>query len=161
MIDSSKVPTRLMASVAGLGLGLALLRLASPAAAQPAPAPAAADKVDFVKDVQPIFKASCVKCHGLDEAKPDKKPAAKFRLDDKAAAFKGGRSGVALVAGDSKNSLLFKLLNGPVARPDKGEDEMISPMPKVKRGEKWKALPAEQVETIRKWIDQGADWPAK
>jgi mono/diheme cytochrome c family protein len=150
-----------MSSAAGFVLGLGLLRLASPASAQPAPAPAAADKVDFVKDVQPIFKASCVKCHGLDEAKPDKKPAAKYRLDDKDAAFKGGRSGVAIVAGDSKNSLLFKLLSGPVARPDKDEDEMISPMPKVKRGEKWKALPPEQVEVIRKWIDQGADWPAK
>jgi hypothetical protein len=52
------------------------------------------------------------------------------------------------------------LLSGPVARPDKDEDEMISPMPKVKLVEKWKALPPERVEVIRKWIDQGADWPA-
>ena len=113
-------------------------------------------KVDFVADVQPIFKASCVKCHSLDPEKPKKKGAGGFRLDDKAAAFKGGKSGRAFNPGDSKNSMLFKLLSGPVSLEDNKE---IDPMPKVKRGEKWKALPADQIETIRLWIDQGAEWP--
>ncbi len=143
-------PVRLRSSFVAVALGLGA---ALPAAA------ADAAKVDFLNDVQPIFKAACVKCHSLDDKKPEKKAAAKFRLDDKAAAMKGGRSGAAIVPGDAKNSLLFKLLSGPVARPVKGEDdEDIAPMPKVKRGEKWKPLPPEQVETIRRWIDQGAEW---
>lgn len=133
-------------------LAAAVLSLSLPAFA------AAADKVDFVKDVEPIFKASCVGCHGVDAAKPKKKIAAKLRLDDKAGAFKGGKSGKAIVPGDAANSLLFKLLSGPVDAPD-GTDDQIEPMPKAKRGEKWKALPPEQVEIVRKWIDQGANWP--
>ncbi|MDE2143546.1 MAG: hypothetical protein KGJ84_14155 [Elusimicrobia bacterium] len=114
-------------------------------------------KIDFVKDVQPIFKASCVKCHQVDPKKPKKKPAAGFRLDDKASAFKGGKAGKDILPGDSRESKLYRLLNGPVTLED-GKD--LDPMPKVKRHEKWKALPADQIETIRLWIDQGADWPA-
>ena len=41
-------------------------------------------KVDFVRDVQPIFTASCVKCHGAE------KPKAQFRLDSRSYALKGG-----------------------------------------------------------------------
>jgi mono/diheme cytochrome c family protein len=120
-----------------------------------------AKKIDFVKDVQPIFKASCVKCHGADPDKPKKKAAAKLWLDDKTAAMKGGKSGVAIVPGDSKNSLLFKLLSGPVPKVDPDDDDKdIPPMPKAKRGEKWKALPDDQIATIKLWIDQGAQWPA-
>jgi mono/diheme cytochrome c family protein len=137
--------------------GLAALGLPFAAAA------AAADdaaKIDFVRDVKPIFQESCVKCHGLDAAKPRKKPAAGLRLDDKAAALKGGRSGVSIVAGDAKNSLLFKLLSGSVPRPVKGEDDKdIPPMPKAKRGEKFKPLTDAQIAAIRQWIDQGANWP--
>jgi mono/diheme cytochrome c family protein len=117
-------------------------------------------KVDFNKDIAPIFKESCVKCHSLDPKKPKKKGAGELRLDDKALAMKGGRSGAAIVPGNSKDSLLFKLLSGPVPRPVKGEDDKdIAPMPHAKKGEKWKPLPPEQVALIQAWIDQGAVWP--
>ena len=136
-----------------------LVALALPLAAAAAVADDAA-RVDFVKDVKPILTQSCVKCHGLDAAKPRKKAAAGLRLDDKAAAFKGGRSGVSIIPGDAKNSLLFKLLSGPVPRPVKGEDDKdIAPMPKAKRGEKFKPLTDAQIAVIRRWIDQGANWP--
>ena len=139
--------------VLALMAGLGLMGLARPAWA-------ATDdkKVDFAKDVQPIFKTSCIKCHSLDADKPKKKAAAGFRLDDKDAAFKGGRSGVAIIPGNAKDSLLFKLLSGPVTMPDKDEDKEIDPMPKVKRSEKWKPLPGDQVAIIKQWIDQGAVW---
>ena len=119
-----------------------------------------AKKIDFVKDVQPIFKASCVKCHGVDPDKPKKKASAGLWLDDKAAAFKGGKSGVSIVPGNAKDSLLFKLLVGPATVHVEDDDKELAPMPKVKKWEKWKALPSDQVATIRLWIDQGADWPA-
>jgi mono/diheme cytochrome c family protein len=130
-----------------------LAALAIPAVAADMAAP-----VDFTKDVLPIFQTSCVKCHGLDAAKPKKKAAAGFRLDDKDAALKGGRSGVAIVPGNSKDSLLFKLLSGKVTVDDKGKDREIDEMPKGKRGEKWKPLPDAQIAVIKQWIDQGANW---
>ena len=39
--------------------------------------PACAQPVDFVRDVQPIFKAACSECHG------EKKPKGKLRLDSR------------------------------------------------------------------------------
>jgi len=49
---------------------------------------AADTQVDFSKDIQPIFKQSCVKCHSLNN--PRHKAAAGLRLDDRADALKGG-----------------------------------------------------------------------
>src|SRR5579871_542863 len=132
-----------MKTRASLAVGLAVLALSCTAAARADDAPAA--KVDYIKDVKPILDKSCVKCHSLDAAKPRKKAAAEFRLDDKTAMLKGGRSGKAIVPGDAKNSLLIKLLSGPVARPQPSDDDdkEIDPMPKAKRHEKWKPLSKE------------------
>lgn len=143
--------------------------------------------VDFVKDIQPIFKESCVKCHKAPDARgpgrgpggpagaapdgpgpggpgggpgghgpggPGRGPAGGFRLDDKAAAMKGGKHGVAIVPGKAEDSLLYKLLAGPA----KAGDDEVSAMPKAKRGEEFKALPDDQVKLIKEWIDEGAKW---
>lgn len=131
-----------------------------------APVVRAADKkVDFAKDIRPIFKKSCMKCHSLDPKKPKKHAAGKFRLDDRAAAMKGGRSGQAIIPGDAKDSLLYRLLTGPVPRPVKAagldDEKDIPAMPKAKRGHKWKSLPAKEIAAIKDWIDQGAIWPVK
>ena len=120
-----------------------------------------AKKVDFAKDVAPIFKASCVNCHGVDPNKPNKKPAAKLRLDDESEILKGGKSGASIIPGDSKNSLLFKLLSGPVTVPGDFVDKEIKPMPKVKRGETFKPLTDEQIAVIKQWIDQTPQQAAK
>jgi hypothetical protein len=116
-------------------------------------------KVEFARDIQPIFDKSCVKCHGLDPDKPEKKAAAELRLESLELAMKGGESGPAIVPGNAKDSLLFKLLNGPVPRIKKVKrgSKDLPPMPKAKKGHKWKPLAAEQVDLIRRWIDQGAD----
>lgn len=114
-----------------------------------------APKVDFNKDIKPIFEQSCIKCHRVNPDEPKKKPKGAFRLDDKAAALKGGDSGAAIVPGKGADSLLVKLLHGPV----KVADDEIAAMPKPKKGEEWKALPKEQIDLIKAWIDQGAEWP--
>ncbi|HVC09345.1 MAG TPA: c-type cytochrome domain-containing protein [Elusimicrobiota bacterium] len=120
-------------------------------------------KVDFSRDIAPIFQQSCIKCHGLDSRHPHHHPAARLRLDDRAAAMKGGRSGKVIIPGDAKDSLLYRLLNGPVPRPAKAaglkSDKDIPPMPKAKRGKKWKPLPKKEIALIKAWIDQGAVWP--
>ena len=139
---------------------LALLASLTLVGAASAADPADAKKVDFVKDVQPIFKASCVNCHSLDPKKPMKKGAGGLRLDDKAAALKGGKRGAVIIPGRPDESMLFKLLSGPVSFTISDDDEKeIPPMPKVKRGETFKPLTGAQIATIRLWIDQGAAWP--
>jgi len=101
--------------------------------------PAAARKVDFVKDIQPIFATRCYECHA------DKKQEAQFRLDAKEIALKGGELGAAIVPGKSEESLLIRAVAG--LKPD-----FVMP----KKGER---LTTEQVGLLRAWIDQGAEWP--
>lgn len=114
----------------------------------------AAKEVDFKKDIQPILNQSCMKCHKPDPKNP-RGPAAGFRLDDKAAAMKGGKHGVAIVPGKPDESLLYKLLAGPVTIDNKE----ISPMPKPQRNQPFKPLAKDKIELIKQWIDQGAKWP--
>lgn len=114
---------------------------------------AAARQVDFKRDVQPVLNQSCVKCHRQDPRNP-RGPAAKFRLDDKAAAMKGGKSGVAIVPGKADESLLYKLLAGPVTVGD----HEIAAMPKPQRNQPFKPLAKDKVDLIKHWIDQGAKW---
>jgi mono/diheme cytochrome c family protein len=96
-------------------------------------------KVDFVRDIQPIFKASCLKCHGPE------KPKAQFRVDSRAHALKGGVSGKAILPGKGGDSLLVKLLTS--ADPEERMPRKAEPLSK------------DQIDRIRVWIDQGADWP--
>ena len=140
-----------------------LALIAAAALARAASAAPDAKRVDFAKDVAPIFKANCVKCHGVDPKKPKKKPAAKLDLGSEAGALKGGKTGADVVPGDAKNSLLFKLLSGPVVMPKPGEDENkeIPPMPKVKKGKKWIALKDADIAVIRAWIDQTSQQASK
>lgn len=96
-------------------------------------------QVDFQRDIQPIFAAACVQCHSA------KKAAGQLRLDAKSAALKGGISGAAIAPGNSKQSRLLTRILG-----EGGEQRM--PL----GGE---SLTAQQIELIRRWIDEGAVWP--
>jgi mono/diheme cytochrome c family protein len=103
--------------------------------------PPATRKVDFAKDIAPIFADRCISCHGA------KKSESGLRLDGGAVALKGGEHGPLLVSGKSADSLLVHVVAGLHAE--------LAQMPK--KGEK---LSAEETGLIRAWIDQGADWPA-
>ena len=117
-------------------------------------ADAATKEVDFKKDIQPILNQSCMKCHKPDPKNP-RGPAAGFRLDDKAAAMKGGKHGVAIVPGKADESLMYKLLAGPVTIDNKE----VAAMPKAMRNQPFKPLAKEKIDLIKQWIDQGAKWP--
>ncbi len=111
-----------------------------PASAEEATtAPAA---VDFAKDVKPIFAAHCVKCHGPDEQE------AGLRLDHRTPALRGGDSGKAFVPGQPEKSLLVERVTS------KDTDEV---MPPPFQGVA--ALKPEQIETLRRWVAEGAEWP--
>ena len=96
-------------------------------------------KVDFVKDVRPIFAASCYACHGPNKQRGE------LRLDAKEVALAGGDSGNAIMPGDSAASPLIHYVAGL-------DPKKVMPA----EGER---LTAEQVGILRAWIDAGAEWP--
>ncbi|HVX10951.1 MAG TPA: DUF1553 domain-containing protein [Pirellulales bacterium] len=96
-------------------------------------------RIDFVRDVRPIFESHCLSCHG-----PDKQES-NYRLDRRGVALKGGDYGEApIVPGKSEQSPLIRYVAG-------GADLTMPP-----NGDR---LPEEKVATLRAWIDQGATWP--
>ncbi|MEO6725665.1 MAG: PSD1 and planctomycete cytochrome C domain-containing protein [Blastocatellia bacterium] len=95
-------------------------------------------KVDFNRDIEPIFAANCYQCHSA------KKASSQLRLDAKTAAMKGGLSGAVIVPGNSKDSRLVHRILGL-------NDEARMPM----GGQ----LKPEQIELIKRWIDEGVVWP--
>src|SRR2546429_272980 len=94
-----------VAAGAGLVVGVVLLPQSTARAADE-------KKVDFVKDVQPIFAVSCVKCHGADPK--GKKPKGKYDMTTKEGILKGGDNKNDVVPGKPDDSLVYKLLLGPV-----------------------------------------------
>src|SRR6266545_2035417 len=100
----------------------------------------AAAKVDFAKEILPTLQ-ECIKCHGPEKQK------GKMRLDSRDAALKGGKTGPAFVVGDSSKSELVRRISLP-----KSDDDFMP-----SEGE---PLSKEKIAQIKKWIDEGADWPA-
>ena len=94
-------------------------------------------KVDFVRDVQPLFKAHCTGCHGPKQQKNG------FRLDRRRDAFKGGTANQ-IGRGNSEASHLYFRLVGDRDGLQMPPDGPLSP---------------EQINVIKAWIDQGAVWP--
>jgi len=120
---------------------VAIILLHAPlAAAEPALPSAVARNIDFQRDIQPILSQHCVNCHGAQKQRGG------VRLDNNAAAMKGGNSGPILKPGDAAGSRLLVVAAGLDA------DMRMPPEPKP-------ALTREQVAILRTWIDQGANWP--
>jgi hypothetical protein len=88
--------------------------------------------VDFVRDVRPIFEKHCYECHGAEKQKND------YRLDIKVVALKN------IVAGKSAESPLFRFVSGM---------EKDTPMPPKSK------LSSTELDTLKRWIDEGAVWP--
>ena len=102
--------------------------------------PFARAEVDFNRDVLPILSDNCFKCHGPDaEARKGD-----LRLDTQDGALR--KESPVVVSGKSAESELFKRL---VAT----ESSELMPPPKAK-----KKLTAEQINTLKQWIDEGAKW---
>jgi mono/diheme cytochrome c family protein len=100
----------------------------------------AAGPVDYARDVKPLLAKHCVSCHGAA------KPRGGLRLDTAALARKGGKGGPAVVPGKADDSPLIEA----VVAEDEGSRMPLNRPP----------LSAEQVATLRAWIDQGAPAPA-
>ncbi|TAH34360.1 MAG: DUF1553 domain-containing protein [Planctomycetota bacterium] len=100
-----------------------------------------ASGLSFQGEVRPILEQRCFACHGATRQK------AGLRLDQRAWARAGSKNGnrPVIVPGNSAESLLYQRL---VAAD---EDE------RMPFGEE--ALAAEEIEILRRWLDEGAEWP--
>jgi ankyrin repeat protein len=109
-------------------------RTETPVGAQ---APQLVGKVDFVRDVQPILQKHCYECHG-----PERQSNG-LRLDRRKSAFMGGTE-VILGRGSAESSRLYLRLIGSAYGEQMPKDGKLSPA---------------EIETVKNWIDQGAEWP--
>lgn len=94
---------------------------------------AVGNPVDFVRDIQPIFRANCYTCHSGE------KPLGKTRFDAKATAL------TVIVPGRSAESRMIHRLLGQ-------HDEPRMPFQQP-------PLPEATIALLRRWIDEGAPWP--
>jgi ankyrin repeat protein len=102
-----------------------------------APSSPASGKVDFRRDVQPLLKQYCIDCHGPSQQMHG------FRLDRRRDAMRGGTI-VMITRGNSAGSRLYQKLIGNGYGPQMPLTGPLSP---------------QQIDIIKTWIDQGAEWP--
>ncbi len=98
--------------------------------------------VDFVKDVQPILETNCVSCHSAEKAEGG------LDLSTRSTAFASGNNPPAIVPHKPEDSPLYT--RAIVTKDDS------TLMPPVKQGG---PLDKRSIETLRRWIADGADWP--
>ncbi len=105
----------------------------------------AAGKVDFNRDIRPILTENCYACHGPDAGTRK----AGLRLDLKEGALAKLKSDdFAIVPGSPEKSSLVARITAT------DEDDR---MPPLKTG---KHLTPAQIELLRRWIGEGAEWKA-
>lgn len=104
---------------------------------------ASAERVQFNRDIRPIFSDTCFACHGPDE----NKIKGGLRLDSLDAARKGGKSGdPAILPGKPEASEVMKRL-----RTDDPDDHMPP-------AEFHKVLTKDQIALVERWIKEGAEY---
>ena len=98
-----------------------------------------AAKVDFGRDVQPLLQTALRRLPRAGD------PPGGFRLDRRADAMRGGTLSPGVIRpGNGDASPLYFRISGSLFGPQ---------MPPAG------ALGADQIATIKRWIDEGAEWP--
>ena len=98
--------------------------------------------VAFNRDVRPILAEGCYNCHGPNA--PTRQDGLRLDIPEGPLADRGRFGGPVVVPGNAEESLLFQR----VIHESEGA--------RMPRGRA--ALPDDQVEILRRWIDQGADY---
>jgi hypothetical protein len=104
----------------------------------------ASGPVLFNRDIRPILSDVCYTCHGPD--KGNRKTAMHFDTEEGARTPLAG-GGLAFVGGDLKKSEMYQRISS--------DDEAVR-MPPADMG--YAKLPANQIDLIKRWIEQGAQW---
>lgn len=105
--------------------------------------PRALAKIEFNRDIRPIFSDTCFQCHGPDE----KQRKAKLRLDVRTEALQPAKSGeTPIVPGNPEKSEIIKR----VLATD--EDDLMPPT------KLHKPLTLQQKEMLKQWVSEGAEY---
>lgn len=97
----------------------------------------AQSRVDFARDVQPLLKERCYECHG-----PTKQVNG-YRLDRRGRAL-AGVVRPNIIPGSSDSSRLYRRVLGPEFGTQMPPDDPLS---------------ADELNVLKRWIDEGAEWP--
>ena len=98
-----------------------------------------AKTIDFRRDIEPILKQHCWKCHG------EEKRSGGLRLDGRMFAEAGGDSGKSILDSTPERNELYQRVSS---------SDRTYRMPKNAA-----PLPAEDLEKIRQWVEEGCAWP--
>jgi mono/diheme cytochrome c family protein len=110
---------------------------AAPSAAAPPARP-----LDYNRDIRPILSDNCFACHGPDATHRE----ADLRFDDETSAMEDRGGYAAIVAGKPDESEAFRRITS---------EEEYERMPPPELG---KELTPEEINLLRRWIEQGAPW---
>ncbi|MFI5379553.1 MAG: DUF1553 domain-containing protein [Tepidisphaerales bacterium] len=122
--------------------GVFILMLAVAASTLAAAAATPQPKIVFNRDIRPILSQNCFACHGFDK----NKRKADLRLDTREGMFRNNDGVRPVVPGKLGESEMYRRVTA-----DDPEDHMPPPA-------SGKKLAAHEVELIRRWIEQGADY---
>jgi hypothetical protein len=101
-----------------------------------------AERVEFNRDIRPILSEGCFNCHGPNSA--NRQAGLRLDVPEGPLEDRGRYGGPAIVPGNADESPLIRRVtdeNAP-ARMPRGKDP----------------LTGEQIDTLRRWIEQGAEY---
>lgn len=101
-------------------------------------------KISFNRDIRPLLSDKCYNCHGPNEESRE----ADLRLDDEKAVFadRGKDKPILISRGDPAKSDLYRRLIAS------DPDDLMPP------AKSHKVLTTQQISTLKKWIEEGAEW---
>ncbi|HEX5160759.1 MAG TPA: ankyrin repeat domain-containing protein [Steroidobacteraceae bacterium] len=94
-------------------------------------------EVDYARDIKPLFEKHCYECHGAKQQKNG------FRLDRRSRAM-AGVVRANIIPGMSSSSRVYRRVLDSDSGPQMPLEDTLT---------------EQQIETIRRWIDEGAHWP--
>ncbi|MGI9244929.1 MAG: c-type cytochrome domain-containing protein [Verrucomicrobiales bacterium] len=106
---------------------------------------AGGEEVDFVRDVKPLLTSTCVICHHSETM------LGGLNLETRKTAFGGGDGPAFIVPGEPDSSLLYLVTENP-----HGKISAQAKMPAMENI----SLTDDERDLLRRWIEQGADWPS-
>ena len=107
-----------------------------------APRLKAEERVEYNRDIRPILSDNCFQCHGPDE----ESRAVDMRLDLRESAIANIGDLAPIKPGDAEHSSVL-------LRVTESDPDLRMPPAETK-----KQLTPEEIELLRKWIDQGAEY---
>jgi WD40 repeat protein len=99
----------------------------------------AQNPISYTDDIEPIFQEKCAVCHNHTVRQGD------LNLESYGSLMNGGKSGAVIVPGQSGESRLVKMIEGIIK-------------PRMPVGDQ---LSADEIKTIKGWVDAGAPGPMR